>query len=172
VPLPKNAFEEFLGMGDGRSYGKLAARFGVCKRTVTRRAKREQWQARLLSIRRKAAERVDEEAVESLAVVHRRHLRVLKAVQAKALKTLQQMPLTNTGEAIRALLASLAQEREILGPAGGGGGVVIQVVTGVPRPEEGAILDAEAEVRDVPAAGRFPVRGGGGVVKGLQGRLR
>ncbi len=51
--IPPDAFEYYLGLGPGRSYGAVAEEYGVTKRAVTKLAARENWQQRIHKIERK-----------------------------------------------------------------------------------------------------------------------
>lgn len=133
--IPAEAFDYYRDLGPGRSYVLVARKFGVSVRGVTKRAVKEGWQARLLRIAAEAAAKSDEKAVGEAAAVNDRHLRVIRAIQHKALAALQSLPLNSGMDAVRALDMSVKAERLVLGtdddrqqPA------VIQVITGVSPP--------------------------------------
>ena len=63
--IPPDAFEYYLGLGPGRSYGAVAEKYDVTKRAVTKLAAREKWQERILEIERKARRASDDKAAES-----------------------------------------------------------------------------------------------------------
>lgn len=109
--LPPSAFEFYFGLGPGRSYAAVARQFGVHKSTVVEGAKTEKWQDRLKEKEIKAAESLAKKAEESIEAMRERHLRLLKAVQGRAAQALQSIPLDTASAAVKALLASLAQER-------------------------------------------------------------
>jgi hypothetical protein len=132
--IPDEAFEHYVGLGPQRSYAAVAHRFGVSKRGVTKRARREQWQRRLADLEARARAKADDRAVDDLSTVYTRQLRMLRSLQAKTLSAVQALPVTSSAEAARAMLAAMAAERAILEVPGATGSTIIQVVTGVPRP--------------------------------------
>ena len=91
--LPTGAFEFYVTLGPERSYQKVADHFVVSKRTVTKRAVQENWATRLLEAEAEARGRSEAKAVESLEAMNERHLKVARALQAKAVKALQELPL-------------------------------------------------------------------------------
>ena len=144
--LPAEAFDAYCAMGEARSYAAVARKYGVSKRSITKRAAKEGWQQRLETIQRAARERADEQVIESLKAVHARHLRTLRAIQGKSLQALSSLPMTTAGEAARTMLAAMAQERDIYEIPGAEGSVTIQVITGVPERR-----DPDAELPALPA---------------------
>ena len=113
--IPPEAFQFYLGLGPDRSYQRVADKFGVSKRAVTKLAMRERWQERVEDLERKAREGAEQKALESLEAMNLRHLKSLKVVQGKALEALRSMPLATAMEAVRALDMSIRQERLIRG---------------------------------------------------------
>ena len=109
--LGPEAFDRYVALGPDRSYEAIARAFGTTKRTVTRFAKQDQWAERLRAAEEKARAESERKAAETLEAMRERHLRSLKAVQGKALQALQSIPLETASAAVKALLASLAQER-------------------------------------------------------------
>jgi len=116
--LPAGALEYYVGLGPGRSYQAVAEHFGVTKQTVTNRAVRDGWQERVRELERKAHERSEEKALESLEAMNGRHLKTVRVIQARALETLRSMPLSTAMEAVRALDLAIRQERTIRGEPG------------------------------------------------------
>ena len=113
--LPKEAFSFYVALGPGRSYAKVAEHFGTDKRTVTRRATKENWPERLQQAEEKARETTEEDAVEILREMNVRHLRIAKALQGKALEALRSLPIDRATDVIRALEIGVKQERLIHG---------------------------------------------------------
>ena len=113
-----DAFEVYVAMGEGRSYRLLAERYGVTKRAVTKLAARERWSERLEEIQRKARERADDRLVDRIDEMQARHLKTLKAVNARVLAALKQYPLASGMEAVRAADLLIKLERSILAPEG------------------------------------------------------
>ncbi len=113
--IPPDAFEYYLGLGPGRSYGAVAEKYGVTKRAVTKLAAREKWQERILDIERKARRASDDKAAETLEQMNDRHLKSLRVIQGKALEALRAMPLSTAMEGARCLDLAIKQERVIRG---------------------------------------------------------
>jgi hypothetical protein len=113
--IPLDAFEFYVALGPARSYSKVAEHYGVTKRAVTAHAKRERWAERLQEAEAKAREESQEKAVEVLAEMDERHLKVAKALQGKALAALRELPLDKATDVIKALELGVKQERLIRG---------------------------------------------------------
>ncbi|MCB9492247.1 MAG: hypothetical protein H6674_09315 [Dehalococcoidia bacterium] len=113
--LPDDAFTFYVGLGPGRSYAAVADRFGVNKKTVTRTALAQRWRERLAEVEAKAREGTHRRLVESLEEVNERHLRMLRAVQQRALEALRSMPLKTAIDAVRSLHDAIKNERLVLG---------------------------------------------------------
>lgn len=116
--IPPDAFDVYVNLGPSRNYETLALKYGVTKRAITKAAKRERWQERVLELERKAREGADQKILESLESMNLRHLKSLKVIQGKALEALRSMPLESAMEAVRALDISIRQERVIRGEPG------------------------------------------------------
>jgi hypothetical protein len=113
--MPSDSFEQFLNLGAARSYAQLARKLGVSKRSVTARAAREGWQARLREVEAAAQRRTEERTVEDLAAIDGRHLRLTRAIQGRALEALRSLAMSNAVAAARALDLAVRLERRILG---------------------------------------------------------
>lgn len=113
--LPPDAFDHYLSLGLARSYASVARKYGVSKVTVTKRAKKENWQKRVLEIEAKARTASDEKAAETMEAINARHLRSARVIQAKALEALKSMSLGTAMDAVKALHMGVRQERLILG---------------------------------------------------------
>jgi hypothetical protein len=113
--LPPDAFSFYFSLGPGRSYQEVAKKFEVSKRAVSNLAERENWQARLADLDRKARDKADEKALETLDEMNERHLKVLRFIQGRAIDTLKSMSLDSAMDAIRAYAMSLDKERMIRG---------------------------------------------------------
>jgi transposase len=116
--LPFDAFDYYYSLGPGRSYAAVASHYGVSKRAVTSRALQERWQERILDMERQVRESVTQKTRETLEEMTERHLRVLKAIQRKALEALRSMPLDSAMEAVRALGLAIKEERSVRGEPG------------------------------------------------------
>ncbi|MEM7517345.1 MAG: hypothetical protein AAF368_10535 [Planctomycetota bacterium] len=113
--LPIEAFAFYAGLGPDRSYSDVAREFGVSKRTLIRRAKSEDWLARIEKIEAEARLKMDKKAVESIEEMGERHLKILRAIQGKALATLQRMELGSAMDAVRSLDLAVKSERLLRG---------------------------------------------------------
>ena len=113
--LPADAFEQFLSLGPTRSYSRLAAALGVSKRSITARAGKERWQERLAGIATEARRTTDARAIEDLRAIDERHLKTARAVLARGLEALRNMPLTSAAAAVKAVDTAVKMERAILG---------------------------------------------------------
>lgn len=109
--LPSDAFSYYLGLGVERSYQAVADHYGASKTAVANLAHRENWQGRLLEVERKARQNSDEKAVETLADLNSRHLKMLRTVQGKALEDLRGLSLETGMDCARALDLSIKAER-------------------------------------------------------------
>lgn len=113
--LPTDAFEFYFGLGPGRSYRAVADHFGCSKTTVGNTSIRENWAARIADRERKAREKLDQKATETLADLNSRHLKMLRTIQAKALEGLKRLSLETGMDCVRALDLSIKGERLVLG---------------------------------------------------------
>ena len=111
----EEAFTYYVGLGPERSYGTVAKRFSVTKRAITKLAQRESWQSRLVAIEQEAQTRSDEKLAETLEQMNDRHLKMVRAMQAKALAALKAMPLGSAMDGVRALNLAIEKERLIRG---------------------------------------------------------
>ena len=114
--LPADAYEQYLALPAAeRSYSALSRRLGVSKRSIVARASREGWQERLRAVDEQSRQRAEKVAAEQTATITDRHLRTLRAIQAKALAGLQGLPLASGMDCVRALALTIKAERMILG---------------------------------------------------------
>ena len=116
--LPAEAFSYYVGLGPDRSYEAVAKEFGVSKRTVVRRAVKDDWKTRIQGIESEARERVDKKAVETIEQMADRHMKILRVIQSKALQALQQMEIASAMDAVRSLDLAVKAERIVRGEPG------------------------------------------------------
>ena len=127
--LPLDACEYYYSLGNDRSYQAVADHYGVTKRAVTKRAMKEDWQGRIAERESRVRENVTKRTEESLEEMMARHLRQVKAIQARALEALRSMPLNTAMEACRALGQAMTEERRIRGePADEGTKSIEQII--------------------------------------------
>ena len=113
--VPQDAFDYYVSLGAERSYQAVADHNGVTKRAITKVAAREGWAKRLEKIEREARESSDRKLAETIEETRSRHLRTLRAMNARAISALQQYPLSSGMEAMRAAEMVIKLERLIIG---------------------------------------------------------
>ena len=115
--IPSDAFEFYVSQGEQRSYQATADHFGVSKCAITKCAKRESWAERLEKIEVDARAISDKHLTESIAEMHERHAKALKAIYARAAEALRNMPLDNCMDAVKAVDMVIRAERLMAGEA-------------------------------------------------------
>jgi hypothetical protein len=113
--LPPEAFAYYVGLGAGRSHQAVADHFEVHKRTVLREAERSKWNARLEAIEQEAREATDAELKKDMTAMHLRHRKMLGAMASRSARALQEFPLTNGMEGIKAAMMVIKLERLLSG---------------------------------------------------------
>ena len=113
--IPPEAFAYYASLGPERSHEKVAERYGVTKRGVTKIAIKEKWRKRIAEMEQHVREKAELRAAGTLEEMNGRHLRIAKALQAKALDALRSMPLQSAKDVIRALELGVRQERLVRG---------------------------------------------------------
>lgn len=111
-------FADFVGMGDQRSYGKLARKHGIEAPELMRHARQFLWPERIHALQIKANEETST-AVDpddaGASEINRLHLTRLKALQKKAMDYLENVVFDKPDTALRMLIESMKLEREIKG---------------------------------------------------------
>jgi len=115
--IPPEAFDYYVALGPTRSYENVAKHYGVTKRGITKRASAENWSERLAVIEHEVQERTDARLANELEDTRVRHTKMVRAMQARALKGMQQFPLNSGMEAVRAAEMSIKLERLLMGEA-------------------------------------------------------
>jgi hypothetical protein len=113
--IPPEAFLYYANLGASRTYEAVAAHYGVSRRGVADHAKRERWQERLAELDEQARERTESAALESIAAMNERHLKIAKYMQSKGLEALQSGKMEFLGRATRALSVGIDLERLVRG---------------------------------------------------------
>ena len=108
--VPPDAFATYLAMGEKRSYAALATQLGVSKAAVASRAARENWAAKLVEAEKNSSQRSEVRAMETLEEMSARHIKIVRAIQARALEALKSMPISTASAAVRALVESVKLE--------------------------------------------------------------
>lgn len=127
--LPRDAFEQYVALGDERSYALLAQRLGVSKRAVTKRATKEGWAERLARIEQAARERSDDHMADAISEMNRRHLATLKVMGARVVQALMEHPLDSGMEAIKAAEIVIKLERLVAGDESDRNVIDVEAVT-------------------------------------------
>lgn len=143
--LPADAFQYYLGLGTGRAYSAVAKHYGVAKGTVVNRAKAEGWQARITEMERAAREQVQRDAQNEMVAVRERQLKGARALQAKALEALRDLPPERAIRAASALNVAWKHELLLLGEATDRNATVVEEVT---KREMHALLMKDEEEDD------------------------
>ena len=115
MKIPPEAFEYYVRLGPCRSHRAVANHYDVTKRAVTKHATSENWSERLAEIEQKSREETDAKLVEVVGEMRERHLKTVRAIQARSLEALRQYPLANGMEAVRAAEAAIKLERLVVG---------------------------------------------------------
>ncbi len=152
--LPPDALSYYVSLGTGRSYAQVADHFGVTKRAVVNLATREHWQTQVEEMERKAREKSNAKAGESLDEMNERHLKIARAVQSKALEALMRYPLETALQAVRSLESSVRQERAIKGEPGGESGASVESI--IRREYERWMLPPDGADQNTPPAPDAP----------------
>ncbi len=113
--IPPEAYSFYLGLGHTRSYEAVAAHYGVTKRSITKCALRENWQAKLKVAEESSRSRAEEKAQETLEEMNERHLKTVQLIQRKALEALRTTSITSGIDAAKALVMAVEKERLIRG---------------------------------------------------------
>lgn len=115
--LPQEAFGYYVSLGAPRTLQAVADRFSVSRRTVERQAEREEWDARIQAIELEARRAIDAELVKERVDMHLRHRKMLTAMAARAAKGMQEYPIANGRDAIKAAEIVIKLERLLAGEA-------------------------------------------------------
>lgn len=113
--LPDDAYTVYAAMGADRSYQAVADRYGVSKGAVGKRAKKENWAAKVAELERRAAEESEAKAVEEMKAVKKRQLNAARVLQARAAQVLQSLPPERALRAASALQIGWKHELLLLG---------------------------------------------------------
>lgn len=104
------AFVYWVTLGQGRSLASVASEFGVATARVQQEAEKAEWQARLDALEgRTSPAAIDAE----LAEMDERHLKMIRAIQGRAIEVLAKTPMKTSAEAVRALDVAMNQERSV-----------------------------------------------------------
>jgi hypothetical protein len=140
--LTVDSFALYVALGAERSYDAVAKHYGVAKRTVVRVAEREQWQARLEAIERKAREATDAKLTDELHEMSLRHRKLLLAMASRAATAIQSFPLENGMQGMKTAELVIKLERLIAGEPTEARTISVEQVT---RDEIGRFLIDEGD---------------------------
>jgi hypothetical protein len=127
--IAPDAFDFYVSLGPERSYRAVAEHYGVSKRAVVKRAAREGWAERLREVELVARAEADRKLTETLADMHGRHRRLLRAMSSRVATALRDYPLNNGMEAVRAAEVVIRLERLLAGDATERTAVSVEQVT-------------------------------------------
>ena len=113
--IPHDAFDWYFSVGPERSYEKVAKRYGVTKRAVTKLASREQWQERLEKVEAEARAKSDQRKAEVLEAQKERHLQALRLVLGKGIEALKGTQISSPMDAVRAIGLAVREMRVEMG---------------------------------------------------------
>src|SRR5690349_13667293 len=108
------AFAFYVGLGSARTYGAVARRFNVTSRAIRKASKRNEWMARLAKIESDVQEQSDKKLTETRAQVRERHMKLLRAVESRAVEALQGHRLESAMQAVKAIEIAVKLERTVL----------------------------------------------------------
>jgi len=156
--LPADAFDYYVGLGEGRTYRAVAKYYDVGYAAVARTAERDEWEERLQKITLEARARTDEMLVETIEQMSVRHRKMLRAMAARAIKAIQEYPLTSGMEGMRAAETVIKLERLIAGESTGRTEHSIEQViknefNTIMRPVSARVIERE-EPEELPAPRR------------------
>lgn len=113
--IPPEAFLFYVELGRERSYEAVAERFDCSRRGVAECAKRERWQERIAELEGRAQERVEAAALDSIAAMNERHLKIARYLQSRGLEALQSGRTELIARATRTVSEGVALERLVRG---------------------------------------------------------
>ena len=113
--LPDDAYAVYAAMGPNRSYQAVADRYGVSKGAVGKRAKKENWPAKVAELEKQAAQESEAKAVEEMKAVKARQLQAARYLQARAVEVLKSQPAERGLRAANALQIGWKHELLLLG---------------------------------------------------------
>ena len=117
MPPGDEPFLYWVGLDEDRTYRAVAQHYDVDPAQVTRRARRERWKQRLEQdieprVLERAAMKMTEDVIESLADIRARQAAVGKELQERGLEALRRFDIVEPQHAIRAVEAGAKLERE------------------------------------------------------------
>ena len=113
--IPPDALTYYVSLGPGRSYQKVAKKYGVTKRAVTKLAAKERWQEKVEEIERSARESAQEKARSEIEATYEQHMRALRLVFAKGVEALKSMAIDTPADAMKAIQLAIREQRVALG---------------------------------------------------------
>jgi len=113
--IPLDAIAYYMSLGPGRSYQKVAERYGVTKRAVVNAAKRDRWQEQVEELERTAHDDAREKMKSTLEATYEQHMRALRLVFAKGVEALKSMAINTPADAMKAIQLAIREQRVALG---------------------------------------------------------
>lgn len=113
--LPDAACHYYVSLGPRRTQMAVAEHFGVAKRTVAYRAKKEGWTALAQAADQKAMQATAQKAQDTNEEMCARHEKAARFLQARSIEALRSMPIRTETAALRALDLGIRHERTARG---------------------------------------------------------
>ena len=113
--IPPEAVTYYVSLGPGRSYEKVAQRYGVTKRAVTKLAAKERWQEKVDEIERSARQTAEENARREIEAAHAQQIAGLRLLFRRGVEALQARGIESPADATRAIQVAVREWRLALG---------------------------------------------------------
>src|SRR5688500_7631985 len=126
---PDARFERYAALGPTRPYAALPAPFAATRPAGATRPAKQGWRERLAQIEPQSREKSAAMFVDAISAMRSRHLKTLRAVNARVLSALQQFTLNSGMEAIRGAEIAIKLERLVAGEASDHAQVDVAAVT-------------------------------------------
>ena len=113
--IPPEALTYYVGLGAGRSYQKVADKYGVSKRAVTKLAAKERWQEKVAEIEHQARESAEEKAKSEIEAAYAQQIVGVKLLFRRGVEALKTMAIDNPADATRAIQVACREWRAAMG---------------------------------------------------------
>ena len=124
-----DAFAYYVSLQEDRSYQLVAEHYGCSKRAVVKAASRDNWSGRLAEIERDARERMDKKLADAMVEREERHIKLARAIQARAARAIAGNELKSAMEGIKAAEIGVKLERMVAGQPNDRTAVTVEQVT-------------------------------------------
>ena len=113
--IAPDALTYYVSLGPGRSYQKVAEKYDVTKRAVTKLAAKERWQKKVAEIEQSARESAEEKARDEVAEAYAQQITGLKLLFHRGVEALRGMAIDTPADATRAIQVACREWRTALG---------------------------------------------------------